>query len=280
MVINRRIGHYASWVLNYSVLLFTVVVSVGPILWIVLSSFKSNKAILSNPFSLPTGIDFHAYYQVLKMNNFLKYVSNSVVISVSATAIALFFYALAAYAFAKYEFAGKKISFILFSVTLLIPGFAIAQPVFSLINITGLYDTKTALVVVYISSGLAVSLFILRATFMSVPKELDESAYIESATFWQVFYYINLPLAKSGLATAGILLFLGHWNEFFYGFMLTTSDENRTLPVALQFFNEQFSYNYTQLFAALVLVTMPSIIIYLLAQEQVQQSIVGSGIKG
>jgi raffinose/stachyose/melibiose transport system permease protein len=277
---NRRIGHYAGWIMNYLVLVFTVVVSIGPILWIIFSSFKSNKAILSNPFSLPTGIDFHAYLQVLKMNNFLRYFSNSVIISVSSTLIALFFYALAAYAFAKYDFKGKKVLFILFSITLLIPGFATAQPIFSLINLTGLYDTKTALIVVYISSGLAVSLFILRATFMSIPKELDESAYIESANFWQVFFYINLPLAKSGLATAGVLLFLGNWNEFFYGFMLTSTDENRTLPVALQFFNEQFSYNYTQLFAALTLVTLPSIIIYLLAQEQVQQSIVGSGIKG
>lgn len=277
---NRTIGHYTAWIVNYVVLIFTVVVSIGPILWIIFSSFKSNKAILSNPFSLPTSINFHAYASVLKMNNFIKYFTNSVLISVTSTAIALLFYALAAYAFAKYDFTGKKLLFILFSITLLIPGFATAQPIFSLINITGLYDTKTALVVVYISSGLAVSLFILRATFMSIPKELDESAYIESASFWQVFYHINLPLAKSGLATAAILLFLGNWNEFFYGFMLTTTDENRTLPVALQFFNEQFSYNYTQLFAALTLVTLPSIIIYLLAQEQVQQSIVGSGIKG
>jgi raffinose/stachyose/melibiose transport system permease protein len=277
---NRTIGHYAELVFKYLVLMFTVVVSVGPILWIIFSSFKSNKAILSNPFSLPTEINFHAYSQVLNMNNFGNYFSNSVLISVSSTLIALFFYTLAAYSFAKYDFIGKKILFILFSITLLIPGFATAQPIFSLINLTGLYDTKTALVVVYISSGLAVSLFIIRATFMTIPKELDESAYIESANFWQVFFYINLPLAKSGLATAGVLLFLGNWNEFFYGFMLTSSDEKRTLPVALQFFNEQFSYNYTQLFAALTLVTLPSIIIYLLAQEQVQQSIVGSGIKG
>jgi raffinose/stachyose/melibiose transport system permease protein len=134
--------------------------------------------------------------------------------------------------------------------------------------------------VVYISAGLAVSLFILRAAFLSIPRELDEAAYMESANFWQVFFYVNLPLAKAGLSTAGILMFLGNWNEFFYGFMLTSSELNRTLPVALQFFTEQFSYNYTQLFAALTLVTLPSIILYLLAQEQVQQSIVSGGVKG
>lgn len=280
MRLVNRLGHFVAWTANYIVLLFTVVVSIVPIAWIIISSFKSNKEILSNPFTLPTTINFQAYYSVLKMADFMKYTTNSVIVSITATLIALFFYALSAYAFAKFEFWGKRLFFILFSMTLLIPGFATAQPVFSLINYMGIYDTKLALIVVYISGGLALSLFILRATFLNIPKELDEAAYIESANFWQVFFYINLPLAKSGLATAGILMFLGNWNEFFYGFMLTTSAENRTLPVALQFFNEQFSYNYTQLFAALTLVTMPSIIIYLLAQEQVQQSMVSGGIKG
>jgi raffinose/stachyose/melibiose transport system permease protein len=277
---RKRFGYYIAWSANYLVLLFTVVVSLVPILWIVVSSFKSNKAILGSPFTLPTEINFQAYYQVLKMADFMKYTTNSILVSISSTLIALFFYALAAYAFAKFEFLGKKALFILFSMTLLIPGFAMVQPIFSLINYAGIYDTKLALIVVYISAGMAVSLFILRATFMNIPKELDEAAYIESATFWQVFFHINLPLAKSGLATAGILMFLGNWNEFFYGFMLTTTAENRTLPVALQFFTEQFSYNYTQLFAALTLVTAPSIGIYLLAQEQVQMSMVSGGVKG
>ncbi|WP_274362045.1 carbohydrate ABC transporter permease [Paenibacillus thermotolerans] len=280
MKLVNRTGHLIAWTANYIVLLFTVVVSIVPIVWIIVSSFKSNKEILGNPFTLPTSINFQAYYSVLKMADFMKYTTNSVIVATTSTLVALFFYALAAYAFAKFEFWGKRSFFILFSMTLLIPGFATAQPIFSLINYLGIYDTKLALIVVYISGGLAISLFILRATFMNIPRELDEAAYIESATFWQVFFHINLPLAKSGLATAGILMFLGNWNEFFYGFMLTTSAENRTLPVALQFFNEQFSYNYTQLFAALTLVTMPSIIIYLLAQEQVQQSMVSGGIKG
>ncbi|RAP75825.1 carbohydrate ABC transporter permease [Paenibacillus montanisoli] len=268
------------WLFSYLVLIFTVCISLVPLLWITVSSFKSNKAILNTPFALPTEINFRAYASVLQMNNFLSNTFNSVLISISSTLIALLFYALAAYSFAKFDFIGKRTLFILFSVTLLIPGHATAQPIFSFINLTGLYDTRLALIIVYISAGLAVSLFILRASFLSIPRELDEAAYMESASFWQVFFHINLPLAKAGLATAGILMFLGNWNEFFYGFMLTASAENRTLPVALQFFTEQFSYNYTQLFAALTLVTLPSIILYMLAQEQVQQSVVSGGVKG
>ena len=130
------------------------------------------------------------------------------------------------------------------------------------------------------SMGLAISIFILKPAFMSVPKSLDEAAVIEGANFFTVFFKINLPLAKGGLATAGILMFLGNWNEYFYASILTSSDLTRTLPLALQFFTEAFSYNYTRLFAALTVVILPGIILYVIAQEQVQASIATSGIKG
>ena len=114
---------------------------------------------------------------------------------------------------------------------------------------------------------------------MAIPKSLTEAATIDGAGFFTVFWKINLPLAKSGLATAGILMFLNNWNEYFYASLLTSSDSNRTLPLALQFFNESFSYDYTKLFAALTLVVLPGIIIYTFAQNQVQASIAATGVK-
>jgi raffinose/stachyose/melibiose transport system permease protein len=115
---------------------------------------------------------------------------------------------------------------------------------------------------------------------MTVPKDLDEAALIDGAGFWRIFWSVNLPLVRSGLATAGILMFLSYWNEYFYALILTTGAANRTLPVALAFFDEAFSYNYTRMFAALTLVVLPGIIIYLLVQEQVQKSVASTGIKG
>lgn len=109
---------------------------------------------------------------------------------------------------------------------------------------------------------------------------MDEAATIDGAGFFRTFFMINLPLAKSGLSTAGILMFLGNWNEYFYASLLTSSEKNRTLPVALQFFNQSLSYDYTKMFAALTLVVVPAIIVYCFAQEQVQESVAASGIKG
>lgn len=264
----------------YTVMIFTIIVSVFPILWVLMSAFKTNAEILTSPFSLPSSISFEAFAYLFKKYNFLKYFLNSSIITISSTAVSLIIYAMAGYVIGKFRFPGRNLIFALFTITLLVPAQSKAQPIFSLIMKLNLYDNIWGVSLVYISMGLAMSMFILKSTFMSIPKSLDEAAALEGASFLQVFWRINLPLAKSGLATAGILMFLNNWNEYFYAALLTSSDLNRTLPLALQFFNEAFSYDYTKLFAALVVVILPGIILYIFAQEQVQASVAASGVKG
>ena len=278
MHIRYKIG--MGLLFSYAVMIFTVIVSIFPIVWVVVSSFKTNKAILSEPFALPTSISFQAYADVFTQYNFLKFFSNSLFIATTATVIAVFIYAMASYIFGKFDFFGKNFLYILCTITLLVPGYAKAQPIFTIIMKLNLYDTKAGLILVYATFGMALALFILRVTFMSIPKDLDEAALIDGAGFWRIFWSVNLPLARSGLATAGILLFLSNWNEYFYATVLTSSQTNRTLPVALSFFNEAFSYNYTYMFAALTMIVLPGILIYLFVQEQVQQSVASSGVKG
>ncbi len=267
-------------ILMYLTLAFTVIVSIFPILWIMMSAFKTNSQILSNPFSLPTQFDFSPFIKVFTHYNFFRYTMNSLIISGVATVIALFIFSLAAYVFAKYDFRGKTLFYSLFVLTMLVPGFARAQPIFSLILNLNLYDTRSGLIFVYLSGGIAMSMFILKAAFSTIPKSMDEAALIDGASFWQIFWVVNLPLATSGMATAGVLMFLGNWNEYFYAMLLTASQKIRTLPLALGFFTETFSYNYTEMFAALTVVILPGIIIYTVFQEKVQQSVASSGTKG
>lgn len=276
----RKAKKVLGKIFTYAVLVFVVIISLVPILWVIMSSFKTNGQILSNPFSLPTSISFDAYAEVFQQYDMITYAINSFLIAAISMAVSLFIFAMAAYVIAKYDFWGKNLFYILFTLTLLVPGHTKAQPIFSLIMNWGLYDTKTALVFVYVSAGMAMSMFILKSTFMSIPKEFNEAAETEGAGFFRTFLMINLPLAKPGLATAGILMFLGNWNEYFYAMLLTTSPKNRTLPLALGFFNDAFSYDYTKMFAALTVAILPGIIIYAFAQEQVQESVASSGVKG
>lgn len=278
----NRVKKFLVNLLIYGVQLTVVVLSLFPIVWVVISSFKTNAQILEGPFTIPTGIEAatEAYSYLFSKYDFLGYFKNSLWIALISTAISLICFAMAAYVLAKFNFPGRNLLFALFTITMLVPGHAKAQPIFSMINSMKLYDTQTGLILVYLGSGIAMSIFILKSAFMAIPKELDEAATIDGAGFFRTFFTINLPLAKSGLSTAGILMFLGNWNEYFYAALLTSSEKNRTLPVALQFFNQSLSYDYTKMFAALTLVVVPAILVYCLAQEQVQESVAASGIKG
>lgn len=264
------------------VLLIVIILSSFPIVWVIISSFKTNAEILAGPFTLPSGFEVgkEAYKYLFDVYNFAAYFGNSLIVSLVATVISLICFSMAAYVLAKFRFPGRSLLFALFTITMLVPGHSKAQPIFSLINKLGLYDHLAGLTLVYLGSGIAMSIFILRSAFMAVPKELDEAVYIDGAGFIKTFLVINLPLAKAGISTAGILMFLGNWNEFFYASLLTATEGNRTLPVALQFFNQALTYDYTKLFAALTVVIVPAILVYVLAQEQVQQSIAASGVKG
>lgn len=276
----KKLGSISFNVFMYLVLAFTVLVSVFPILWVVASAFKTNAEILGSPFAPPTRVGFGAFAYLFTKYDFLRYTLNSILISVGATVASLLCYAMGAYVIAKYKFPGRNVLFVLFTLTLLVSGQSKAQPIFSLIMGLGLYDTRFGLALVYLSGGMAMSFFILRSTFLAVPDSLNEAAFLEGAGFFKTFWSINLPLAQNGLATAGILMFLNNWNEYFFASLLTSSDKSRTLPIALQFFNEAFSYDYTKMFAALTLVVLPGILIYALAEKQVQASVAASGIKG
>ncbi len=270
----------ATRALMYFVELFVIVLSVFPILWVMMSAFKTNGEILSDPLALPTAFSMDAFVYLFETYNFPLYFWNSLLAAGVSTLVSLLFYAMGAYVIAKFQFPGRQLLFILFTITLLVPGHSKTQPIFSLVTGLGLYDSIWGVTLVYLSAGMAMSIFVLKAGFMAIPKSLDEAAAIEGAGFVRTFWSINLPLAKSALATAGILMFLGNWNEYYFASLLTMSDSQRTLPIALAFFTSEFSYNYTNLFAALTVVILPGIILYAFAQEQVQASVAATGIKG
>ena len=264
----------------YLVELVVILLSVFPILWVVMSAFKTNGEILTSPLALPTSFSLDVFVHLFETYNFPVYFLNSLLAAGVSTLVSLLFYAMGAYVIAKFEFPGRKLLFILFTITLLVPGHSKSQPIFSLVSDLGLFDSIWGVTLVYLSAGMAMSIFVLKAGFMAIPKSLDEAAIIDGAGFMRTFWSINLPLAKSALATAGILMFLGNWNEYYFASLLTHSDSQRTLPIALSFFTSEFSYNYTNLFADLTIVILPGILLYVFAQEQVQASVAATGIKG
>jgi raffinose/stachyose/melibiose transport system permease protein len=257
---------------RYGVLLFVTVISVGPIAWVVLSSFKTNAEVLDSALSWPSSFDFDAYIEALTRTRFFLYFFNSLLVSSLSTIAAVAIFGMAAYVLARYTFRGRDLIYALLISSLLISLVPMQQPITQIIRTLGLYDTLWALVLVYTVRGLPIAVFVLHSFFKSIPRELEEAAVLDGAGFVRIYVNLMLPLARPAMASAGVLIFLNSWNDFLFALLLTQSEETRTLSYALRFFTSMFSYDYPTLFAAVVLTLLPSIVVYVLLQEQIRRA--------
>jgi len=262
------------------IMVLIAIISLFPFIWALISSFKTNQQILSSAFSMPTALDFSGYSVAIKIANIPNRFMNSIIISTISTAVSVILYAMSSYAFARFNFKGKSALFGLLICSLLIPTNAMIQPVFATIRFAGLYDTRTALVLVYIAFRMPMCLFILRSYFLGLPREIEEAAYVEGAGTFKTFTAIVLPMSKPALASSAVLSFIDSWNELLYAMILTSRESIRTLPLAMKHFVSQFSFNYTAMFAAMVLCMLPTVVMYILLQEQIMESMVAGSLKG
>ena len=169
---------------------------------------------------------------------------------------------------------------LMISSSLMLPAQAISQPLFSIFKALGIYDTKIGLIIVYAAMGIPMSFFVMTSYYKTIPVALEESAYIDGATVLQTFFKVVLPLAKPGLATIAMLQFINTWNEFYFALMLTSGDTARTVPIALNYYLGTFANNYSALFAAVIITVLPTIIVFIILQKQVMESLTEGAVKG
>ncbi len=261
-------------------LIFIVLISLAPFVWVFASSFKSNAEIMSSVTGYPNGINLKNYIKAFELAPMVTFYKNSIIISGVGTILNLIVFSMAAYVLVRCSFKFKGLFTMLFSAALVIPGAALLQPLYQTLNSAHLYDTRTGLIIVYAALNLPSTLYIMMSYYKTIPVALEESAYIDGAGFFRTFIQIILPLTRPAFATAGVLTFLNCWNEFQFALTLTTGTEKRTLPIALYYFKSAFSSDYGAMFAATVLVTLPSIVVYLLMQKQIISGLAAGSVKG
>ena len=274
------VGRVLAFLTKYLFMLLLVAVSVAPLVWVFMSSFKTQFEIMSSPLKLPVVIRFAPYARAIKIAPILQFYKNSIIVAVSTTVITVVIVSMAAFVVSKYDFKGKKLIVLMFASCLLVPGIALSQPVFRLMNILHIYNSLAALILVHTAFGLPVTFFILHSYFQTIPKELNESAYMDGAGLPRIYWQINMPIAKPGLATSAVLQFLLAWNEFYFSLILTSSNKCRTLPLSLNYFLAQFTADYPAMFAAVLMVITPTIILFIIMQEQIISSLTAGAVKG
>lgn len=261
-------------------ILLIVIISIVPFVWVFTSSFKGNAEIMSSISGFPSGLHFSNYISAFNLAPLIIFYKNSVIVAGISTALNLIVFSMAAYVIVRCKFRFKKTIIIAFSLALVIPGAALLQPLYNTLSATHLYDTLIGLIIVYAALGMPTTFYIMMSYIKTIPYTLEEAAYIDGAGFFRTFIQIILPLTRPAFATAGVLQFLFCWNEFQFALTLTGDKMNRTLPIALYYFKSSFASDYGAMFAATVLVTIPSIIIYIIMQKQIISGLVSGSVKG
>jgi ABC-type glycerol-3-phosphate transport system permease component len=271
----------------YVLLIAYLLIVVYPLFWLVCTSVKPDQQIYLHPFQLPDmhALDWSNFTHAWVGGHFGNFFFNSVVITVVTVVITVFLSAMAGYALARFSFLGSKAWFFYFLAGLMIPIQLTIVPLFFQLKSWHLLNSRIGLSLAYIGFGFPFSIFILAGFFRSLPRALHESAQIDGSSEFRTFWSIMLPLSRPGLITVSIFLFLGNWNEFLVAFMCLsgkTSESLRTLPlgVAALTIASQYRSDWGMAFAGLVLMMLPTLIVYAALQQHLTKGITAGAVKG
>ncbi|MBK8033482.1 MAG: carbohydrate ABC transporter permease [Chloroflexi bacterium] len=268
-------------ILIYALLTIIALLIILPLLWGLSTSFKpKSEWFLPQIFWIPRTFTLDNYQSILENPSLpiTRWFLNSVLVASIITVLILAIDSIAAYAYARMEFPGKRILFGLLLATLFLPGVMFLVPNFLTVTSLGLLNNYAGVVLPALSGVFGV--FFMRQFFESLPRELEEAAFIDGATRLQTFLLIALPLAKPALATLGIITFLGAWNDFLWPLLVLKDRTLLTLPPGLRTLQGAYTSEYGQMMAGAVITSIPVLILYLLLQRYIVESVQTTGLKG
>lgn len=256
-----------------------LIVMLLPFLWLILSSFRPNMDLFSEPFGIPDTLNFNNYVAVLKSHPMFLYLFNTFFVTIIAIVIDVAFAVGASYGLMRH-FRGKGMVAFVLSIGLFIPTNAFLVPYYIMINKMGLYDQLMGIALVYAGVNLPITVMVVRGYMATLPTEVMESAQIDGANSLQTLVRIVLPISVPGLVTACVFVFIHCWNELLFANILNQSDSSRTLQVAIRSFLTTFEANYAYAFAAMVLAILPTIVVYALLTNQIISGMTAGAVKG
>ncbi|PHR62062.1 MAG: maltose ABC transporter permease [Robiginitomaculum sp.] len=283
MITKKKIGTVATWIMTF--LLMIVICLPG--LWVVLTGFRPNREILAKPaIWIPENLSLDNFAKIFGFGAeqiaipVPAYFTNSLVIALTSTFIALLIGMSGGYAFARYRFKHKNGYFLGLMLSRTVPGIALSLPIFMVWSKLGLIDTKLGMIIIYVALNIPFTIWLIDGFFRQIPKEMSEAAQVDGCTRWQAFWQIEFPLAKSGVASAGIFAFLTSWNEYALASQLTRSTDSKTLPVGLMDFTAQFTIDWAGMSAMAVIIIVPALILTFLVQKHLIAGLTFGGVKG
>ena len=282
---SRAQSYYLSRTLFYIVLAIIFIYIVFPFYWAFRSSITPDGELFVTPVHyFPAAPTFAHYEQVFGDGQFVRALGNSALVAVTSTVLSLFIGTVGAYALGRFRFKGRlPVMYLILSMTMF-PSIAILGSLFDLVRRFGLYNNLISLIITYLVFTLPFTVWVLTSFFQSLPKELEEAAYVDGASPWETLYKVMLALVAPGMVTTGLLAFIAAWNEFLFAVSFLQTPENRTVPLAIFLFATSSGGGYEipwgAIMAGTIVVTIPLIVLTLIFQNRIISGLTAGAVKG
>lgn len=275
MKMSRR--HLA---VTHFILLVFVVWSVLPVFWTLVTSFKPESKIFSTEIRIIDDPTIQNYVSLLTRGDFVQWAINSLFVAIVTTVFAVFLSATCAYAISRFRFRGRSPAIYLFLVAQMFPGVILLIPLYGIFTSLHLIDTPWALILSYATFAIPFCILMLKGFFDTIPYELEEAGRVDGLGVFGTFWRIVVPLSVPGLAVTAFFSFITAWNEFLFARSFLTSKEALTLPVGMATFIDPFNQPWGLLTAGSVLITIPVMVFFFLAQRFLISGLSTGGVKG
>ncbi|MET8261723.1 carbohydrate ABC transporter permease [Micromonospora sp. NPDC005553] len=278
--VRRELG--VANALSHGFLLLWGLLTVLPLLWMFISSFKTNGEILADPWGLPGALHLDNWVRAWTGAHIGRYFLNSLVVVAGSVSLTMLMGATAAYVFARYEFRGRQVVYYLFVGGLMFPVFLALVPLFFVVRNAGLFNTWLGLILVYAAYSLPFTVFFLSAFFRTLPTSVAEAALVDGCGHFRLFFRVMLPMARPGLISVAIFNFLSHWNQFLLPQVLLQGDESKWMLAQGLFalsVSQGYAGDYARLFAGLSIAVLPVLAVYVAFQRQVQAGLTAGQLK-
>lgn len=264
----------------YAFLILLAITYLLPLAWVVITSLKDDAVLMISPWELPARPMFENYSFAWTMGHLGTATLNSFIVCTVTLLFSMVFGAMAAFAIARLRWKLSKLVLTYFMIGMMIPVHCVLIPLFVQFSSLKLSNTLIGIIIPYITFSLPITIYIMAGFFEGIPDELFESACIDGCSVYRMFTTVGVPLAKTGFMVTGLMTFVGNWNELLLAMVFISKEAKKTLPVSLTKFVGPYHTNYCQMFAAIVIAVIPTIIVYCLFANQIVEGLTAGAVKG
>lgn len=255
-------------------------IMIFPLAWMFLISIRNNNEVFTIPTRIfPEAATLKPYLTIIGKPDMMRLFLNSYIVTIGVTAFSVFLAMLAGYGLSRFTFRGKKFTVLYLLLTQMFPLVLLSVPYFLVISRMGLYNTRTALVIVDISFALPFSILMMRDFISTIPVEIDEAAIMDGCTRLRTFFQIIVPVSVPGVVATAVYTFILAWNEFLYAAILTSDTKARTLPVGIGMLIGQYTTQYNEMMALSVMASIPLMIAFLFFQKYFVEGMTAGSVK-